>query len=67
MTGTRQSRWRGGPEPVLTPFLWAVTGVLVQCPVGLVAGLASARLDRPAVADLVVEFGALPPSAQQRC
>ena len=52
----------GAPEPVSTLFSWAVTGVLVLWPVGLVAGLARARLDRSAVADLVVEFGGpLPP------
>ena len=58
----RLSVMLGAPEPVSTPFYWAVTCVLVLWPVGLVVGLARAHLDRSAVADLVVEFdGPLPP------
>jgi signal transduction histidine kinase len=57
----RLSVMLGAPEPVSTPFYWAVTCVLVLWPVGLVAGLARTHLDRSAVADLVVEFdGPLP-------
>jgi signal transduction histidine kinase len=58
----RLSVMLGAPEPVSTPFYWAVTCVLVLWPVGLVVGLARAHMDRSAVADLVVEFdGPLPP------
>jgi signal transduction histidine kinase len=45
-----------------TVLSWAVTAVLVLWPLGLVVGLARERLDRSAVADLVVELGGpLPP------
>ena len=44
-------------ESVATVLSWALTGVLMSWPIGLVVGLARARLDRSAVADLVVELG----------
>jgi signal transduction histidine kinase len=47
----------GVPAPVSTMLNWAVTGVLVLWPLGLVTGLARERLDRSAVADLIVELG----------
>ena len=50
------------PEPVATFLSWSVIGVLVLWPLGLLAGLGRARLDRSAVAELVVELGGpLPP------
>ena len=54
------------PQPVASFLSWSVTGVLVLWPLGLLAGLARARLDRSAVADLVVELGGTPPLGGMR-
>ena len=54
------------PAPVSTLLSWAVTAVLVLWPLGLVAGLARSRLDRSAVADLVVELGVTLPPGRMR-
>ncbi|MFL6134731.1 MAG: sensor histidine kinase, partial [Nocardioidaceae bacterium] len=52
-----------GAAPSVATFLsWLLTAVLVLWPAGLLVGLARARLDRSAVADLVLELGGtLPP------
>ena len=52
----------GVSEPVANVLSWALTGVLMLWPIGLVVGLARARLDRSAVADLVVELGGRMPA-----
>ena len=44
-------------DAVANVLTWALTGALMLWPIGLVVGLARARLDRSAVADLVVELG----------
>jgi signal transduction histidine kinase len=49
-------------DSVATVLSWALTGVLMLWPIGLVVGLARARLDRSAVADLVVELGGRMPA-----
>jgi signal transduction histidine kinase len=49
-----------------TVLSWAVTAVLVFWPLGLVAGLARERLDRSAVADLIVELGGTLPPGRMR-
>jgi signal transduction histidine kinase len=52
----------GAAAPVVTYLSWLMTGVLVLWPAGLLVGLARARLDRSAVADLMLELGGtLPP------
>jgi signal transduction histidine kinase len=56
----------GVPAAVSTVLSWAVTAVLVLWPLGLVAGLARERLDRSAVADLVVELGGTLPPGRMR-
>jgi signal transduction histidine kinase len=53
-------------EPLATFLSWSVTAVLVLWPLGLIAGLARARLDRSAVADLVVELGGTLPLGGMR-
>ena len=51
-------------DSVATVLSWALTGALMLWPIGLVVGLARARLDRSAVADLVVELGGrMPPGS----
>ncbi len=45
---------------------WVVTIALVLWPLGLVAGMAQARLDRSSVADLVVELGRSMPPGRMR-
>ena len=56
----------GVPEPVATFLSWSVIVVLVLWPLGLLAGLGRARLDRSAVADLVVELGGTLPPGRMR-
>jgi len=51
-------------EPISAVLAWSVQVALVLWPLGLLAGMARSRLDRSAVADLVVELGTpLPPGA----
>jgi signal transduction histidine kinase len=53
-------------ESMSAVLAWSVQVALVLWPLGLLAGMARARLDRSAVADLVVELGtALPPGAMR--
>src|SRR4051794_29952468 len=47
----------GASDLVATFLSWSITVVLVLWPLGLVAGMTRARMNRYAVADLVVELG----------
>ena len=57
----------GATASAATSLSWVLTGVLVLWPVGLLVGLARERLDRSAVADLILELGGtLPPGGTRQ-
>jgi signal transduction histidine kinase len=56
----------GAAASVATSLSWLLTGALMLWPVGLLVGLAQERLDRSAVADLILELGGTRPPGGTR-